>query len=114
MGVHADIIVIGPFIHLKKEGALVYGPERYKDVPENALVIGAVAVAATSEESRLLARISNVEPWDLGNHRVLHPSAPQAGEQHEAIGDDEARVVYHRIRRLAGNPKTVMWFRPSG
>lgn len=115
MGMDADVIVIGPYGVLAGEGALDYsGADRYEGVTGDTLIIGTAARAWTSDQSETLARVCGVKLWDLGRHRVRHPSAPAAGEREERIGADKAIDVYHRIRRLSAHPGTIVWFRPNG
>jgi hypothetical protein len=108
----ADVIVVGPFAVLKEAGALEYDTTFYEGVPDNTLVIGVVVAVSTTTQSRQLAEILNIEPWDLGNHRIT--SVNEGYDLLEEIGDKPAYRIVSTVRKLLTHPDVLMFYRPNG
>lgn len=76
MGMNANVIGFGPF---KKEIAdcLDYSADMYEDVKDGSLVSTEFFRCNTSSQSRLLAKIFGIGPWDFNSFHIkeLHPIA---------------------------------------
>ncbi len=114
MGLDANVIVIGPLNVLAKYDVLDYPIGYYEDVPFDNLVIGTITCAYTSDQSRELAEICGVNPWDLGNHQVKNPVKPSALSCEDYIGRDSQVDIYDTIIKLLDYKNVQIWYRPNG
>ena len=115
MGMDADIIAIGPFGKFKELGILEYDEEFYQGASPESQVITTVAGAVTSDQSRDLADLVCVKPWELWNHRITKVvSLKKALIWGPAIGDDAPEEIVALIEQLLKTPDVQLWFRPNG
>ena len=69
MGLDAQVIAIGPYSH-DIGSALEYGASRYEGVEQGATVVSTVFLAATTDESLLLAAAFRVGAFEMGKHKL--------------------------------------------
>lgn len=112
MGVGAEVIVIGPLGALQEFDVQDYPISAYNGALFGNLVLGTIAVACTLYQSRRLARICGVEPWDLGNHQVRHPMNPMSDPDY--IGEDTEMEIYKLPVGLLEYDNVQIWYRPNG
>jgi len=110
----ARVIAIGPFSVLKRHNALLYPIEFYEDVPNDAIVVGAVAYAKSSSEVNTLVYVCNVEVWNLGLHKVTKPKLLTGINPFiYSIGNQCEYVVYLKLVGLLDDG-VDLWFIPIG
>lgn len=112
MGMDAELICFGPKKVLALTECLDYPDEYYSDVNDNAIVTGTIAFANTTNQSKLLAEICNVEPWDLGNHRITSMSNDFFAN--EMIGEDRVAEIRDKLAELLRHPEVAIWYKPNG
>lgn len=115
---NADIIVIGPIKYLYEAEALDYSIESYGgDYTSNTVVIGTLAVAHTTNQSMALARLCNVEAWDLRGHRlklpIPEPDIESLKNKYLGNPNREYQELYNNIIYLLSHDCDV-WYRPNG
>ena len=111
MGMDADLLVIAPFWLLAETDNLDYPKDFYGDItdPHHTLVISTVACADTTDQSKLLAELIGVDPWDFSQHiikgRALPPSNIIKPNLNERIGSDTVMDVVKRLIVLSSTIK---------
>ena len=111
----AKVIAIGPFSVLRECDVLLYPTEfYYRNVPDEAIVIGILAHADTRSESETLAFTCNVEIWDLGHHEVTEARMlPDISPFTDTIGEQRVCEVYDKLVALLDDG-VDLWFIPIG
>src|SRR5258708_372172 len=115
MGMDADVIVIGPYKILKEADCLDYPKDWYNGTPD-ALVICTVAIANTTQESKDLALICNVNPYDVSNHQVKNPVNPDIlmlTSPSDNIGNCEPQTIYETLSKLLDSTNVKIFYRPN-
>lgn len=120
MGMDAEVIAIGTVKQLEKYDALTYPKDFYEDVLWNSRVIGHVAFAHTSDQSRRLAELCGTEAWDLGRHRLSEERLPFEEDlggmvvmMDDYIGDQDEWTVFECVRGLLEDG-AELWYIPNG
>ena len=113
----ASVLVIGPAETLIRLGVADYPDDYYKDVPDEAIILGTVARAVTTQQSHILAGLCGVDPWDLGNHRIMKPiSRTEAIKEYndDYVGYCPALNIWTLLDILAAAHDVMIWFQPNG
>ena len=111
MGMEAEVIVIGPFDILTGLNVQDYPIRYYEGVQLDDLILGTVARAYTTDQSRELAKICGVKPWDLGNHQVKTVVKPMSDNY---IGCRTEMEIYELLFNLLKYDDVQIWYRPNG
>jgi hypothetical protein len=113
MGMDAEVIAIGHFGTLAELDVLDYDEKVYAGAHRNSTIIVTVAIAETEGQSKRLADLVCVEPWELWNHRVNKVLDPMLLVADDPIGGDRPEMIAAKIENLLACHAKV-WFRPNG
>jgi len=67
MGMDAELLAIGKYTKEIRDN-LEYPADFYDDTPEGATIITVVGTCCNTSDSRLLAEVFNISPWQFQEH----------------------------------------------